>query len=56
MVRKLHACLLRMHPPVFRRRFAAEMLCIFDEAGSSTGAFRLIVDAVASRHGHRSAE
>ncbi len=48
MVRKLYTCLLLMHPPVFRRRFAAEMLCIFDEAALSTGTFTLIVDAVAS--------
>ena len=48
MVRKLYTGLLLMHPPVFRRRFAAEMLCIFDEAALSTGAFNLIVDAVAS--------
>jgi hypothetical protein len=48
MVRKLYTCLLLMHPQVFRRRFAAEMLCIFDEAALSTGAFTLIVDAVAS--------
>lgn len=48
MVRKLYTGLLLMHPPVFRRRFAAEMLCIFDEATLSTGALTLIVDAVAS--------
>ena len=48
MMRKLYQCLLLMHPPLFRRRFAAEMLCIFDEAALSTGAFNLIVDAVAS--------
>ena len=35
-------------PPVFRRRFAAEMLCIFDEAALSMGTFTLIIDAVAS--------
>jgi len=48
MVRKLYTCLLLIHPPVFRRRFAAEMLCIFDEAALYTGAFTLIIDAVAS--------
>jgi hypothetical protein len=48
MVRKLYACLLLMHPPVFRRQFAAEMLCIFDEASLSTGAYTLIVDGVMS--------
>jgi hypothetical protein len=32
MMRKLYTCLLLTHPPVFRRRFAAAMLCIFDEA------------------------
>lgn len=48
MVRKVYTCLLLMHPPVFRRRFVAEMLCIFDEAAPSMGIFALIVDAVAS--------
>jgi hypothetical protein len=48
MARKLYTCLLLMHPPVFRGRFAEEMLCIFDEASLSAGAFTLIVDAVAS--------
>jgi len=48
MVRKLYAGLLLMHPPVFRRRFAAEMLYIFDEAAPSTGALTLIVDGVVS--------
>jgi hypothetical protein len=48
MARKLYACVLLMHPPVFRRRFAAEMLCIFDEAAPSTGALTLIVDGVVS--------
>jgi hypothetical protein len=48
MVRKLYKWLLFMHPPEFRRRFAPEMLCIFDEAVLSTGAYGLIIDAVAS--------
>ena len=48
MVRKLYTCLLLMHPPAFRRRFAAEMLCIFDEAALSTGASTLMADAAAS--------
>ena len=48
MVRKLYACLLLMHPRVFRRRFGDEMLCIFDDAAPSTGAFSLIVDGAVS--------
>jgi hypothetical protein len=48
MVNKLYACLLLMHPPAFRRRFAAEMRCVFDQAEPSAGAFALIVDGVVS--------
>lgn len=48
MLRKLYACLLLMHPPVFRRRFSAEMLSVFEQAERSAGAFTLIVDGVVS--------
>lgn len=34
MSRTLYGWLVRMHPPAFRREFADEMLCIYDEAGS----------------------
>src|SRR5579885_1808918 len=32
-MRWLYRSMLWMHPPSFRRRFASEMLCIFDESG-----------------------
>jgi len=32
-MRRLYRCLLWMHPPSFRRRFASEMLWIFDQSG-----------------------
>jgi hypothetical protein len=47
-VRALYQCLLLLHPPAFRRRFAAEMLFIFDEAAQSTGGPALIFDGVVS--------
>jgi len=48
IVRALYQCLLLMHPPAFRRRFAAEMLGIFDEAAPFTGAGGLLIDAFSS--------
>lgn len=48
MLRTLYTYLLLMHPPAFRRRFASEMLCIFDEALPSTGALTLLFDGFAS--------
>ena len=47
-MRALYRSLLLMHPPAFRRRFAAEMLCIFDEAAATSGAFGLCLDALIS--------
>ena len=46
MVRILYQCLLRMHPPAFRERFAGEMLEIFD--ASESGARPLLLDGLAS--------
>ena len=48
MTRILYRCLLLMHPPAFRRRFAAEMLSIFDETAPCKDAFLLILDGVVS--------
>jgi uncharacterized membrane protein len=48
MTRRLYATLLRLHPPAFRRRFATEMLWIFDEARLSEGAFGLLFDLLIS--------
>src|SRR5579884_1291957 len=47
-MRLFYTWLLYMHPPSFRRRFAAEMLYIFDETAHSTGPFGLVRDCVAS--------
>jgi len=44
MTRAIYAFLLRLHPPDFRRRFAAEMLWIFDQAHVSEGALVLLFD------------
>jgi len=47
MSRRLYRCLLGLHPAVFRRRFAAEMLWIFDEAAGE-GAGALFLDGLVS--------
>jgi len=47
-MRAVYRCLLWMHPPAFRREFAAQMLCIFDEASAGTGTARLLSDALIS--------
>jgi len=48
MIRALYAALLCVHPPAFRQRFAAEMLCIFDEVSSSRERSFLLYDALRS--------
>jgi hypothetical protein len=40
--------MLRLHPPAFRRRFASEMLWVFDEAHVSEGAWILLFDLLLS--------
>lgn len=47
MTRLLYRSLLQMHPTSFRRRFAAEMLCIFDEVAAGA-TIALFADAVVS--------
>jgi len=47
-MRFLYALLIGLHPPSFRKRFAQEMLWIFDEAANSLGGSLLIVDAILS--------
>ncbi len=47
MTRLLYRSLLQMHPTAFRRRFAAEMLCIFDEVAAGA-TMALFADAVVS--------
>lgn len=39
MIVFLYRCMLWLHPPAFRRRFADEMLSIFDEASPRTSLF-----------------
>lgn len=48
MTRAVYASLLRLHPPAFRRRFATEMLWIYDEALVSEGAVLLLFDLLIS--------
>lgn len=48
MLRPLYRCVLRLHPSGFRRRFADEMLSIFDHRAGKPGALRLLVDGLAS--------
>jgi hypothetical protein len=48
MLRPLYRCLLRLHPPGFRRRFGDEMLSIFDQAAGKAAAFKLLADGLLS--------
>jgi hypothetical protein len=48
MLRPLYICVLRLHPHGFRRRFADEMLSIFDQAAGNAAAFTLLVDGFLS--------
>lgn len=48
MTRLLYQVLLWLHPPCFRREFAAEMLWIFDDSVESEGSPRLLFDALVS--------
>lgn len=47
-MRVLYALLIRLHPPSFHKRFAQEMLWIFDDAANSWGAASLFHDAILS--------
>jgi hypothetical protein len=47
-MRFLYALLISLHPPSFRKRFAQEMLWIFEEAATSWGAGALLLDAILS--------
>lgn len=47
-MRNCYRCLLWLHPPVFRREFAGEMLWIFDQASESHGALPLFFDGFGS--------
>ena len=48
MTRTLYRCLVWMHPPVFRREFAGEMLWIYDEAAQSESVAPLLLDGFVS--------
>jgi hypothetical protein len=48
MSRNVYRGLLRLHPALYRERFAGEMLWIFDETVASEGAAALLVDGVVS--------
>jgi hypothetical protein len=45
MIRACYRCLLALHPPAFRRQFAAEMLWIFDQSGGTPA---LLLDGAVS--------
>jgi hypothetical protein len=47
-MRTCYRCLLWLHPPVFRREFAGEMLWIFDQSAESQGALALFLDGLRS--------
>jgi CubicO group peptidase (beta-lactamase class C family) len=46
--RSLYRCLVQMHPATFRRRFAPEMLWIFDEIADHDARIELFSDALVS--------
>lgn len=46
--KNVYAGLLRLHPPAFRSRFAAEMMLNFEESRPAVGSCPLLVDAVRS--------
>ena len=48
MLRLLYSWLLRLHPEGFRKRFAQEMLSIFDHVEKGPAAAKLVVDALLS--------
>jgi hypothetical protein len=48
MLRPLYRRVLRLHPSGFRRRFADEMLSIFDHSVGKPAALRLLVDGLVS--------
>jgi len=48
MTRTLYRWLVGLHPPAFRLRFEEELLWIFDESSSASGAAPLLHDAAIS--------
>jgi hypothetical protein len=47
-MRTCYRCLLWLHPPVFRREYAGEMLWIFDQAAASQRVNTLLFDGLVS--------
>jgi hypothetical protein len=47
MATRLYRWLVRLHPPAFRERFGAEMLCVYDKADCSERS-RLVADGLVS--------
>jgi hypothetical protein len=47
-MRTCYRCLLWLHPPVFRREYAGEMLWIFDQSSQSQGTLGLFFDGLGS--------
>jgi hypothetical protein len=48
MLRYLYRCVLRLHPPGFHKRFADEMLSIFDASAGKPAAVKLLADGLMS--------
>lgn len=48
MLRRIYRCVLRLHPPGFRRRFGDQMLSIFDQIPGKLCAVRLLLDGFVS--------
>ncbi len=48
MLRPLYRCVLCLHPPGFRKRFADEMLSIFDSTVGARAALRVLADGLLS--------
>ena len=48
MLGHLYRCVLRLHPPEFRRRFGEEMLSIYDQSNGRFSSIRLLLDALVS--------
>jgi hypothetical protein len=48
MLRPLYRCMLRLHPPGFRKRFADEMLSIFDHTVGTPAPVKLLADGLLS--------
>ena len=48
MLRRIYRCVLRLHPPGFRKRFGDEMLSIFDHSKGRLSAFLLLMDSILS--------